>query len=140
MRFLRLRGAVVLAAAVLVGAGCEDPFAPLIPSPATKTDSFSGSFAQGGSVVHSFPVSAYGPITITMTSIGPHSTMGLGVSLAYWDGASCGLALIDNPNAKAGSEALKGTAQSANYCVRVYDSGNVPPDWTVSYSVDVLHP
>jgi len=126
-----------MAAAV---AGCKDPYAPLTPTPATKTETFSGTFAQGGSVVHSFAVSAYGPVTITMTSVAPLATMGLGVSLALWNGASCGAALIANANAKAGVEALSGTVQSTNYCIVVYDSGNLPTDWTVTYTVQVLHP
>lgn len=144
MRFLAMRraAAAFLLAAGMAGAlvACKDPFAPQVPSPANKTDTFSGSFAQGGSVVHSFPVSAYGPITITMTSVGPLATMGLGVSLALWDGSNCGGALITNVNGKAGGEVLSGNVQATNYCVRVYDSGNIPAGWTVTYSLEVKHP
>lgn len=144
MRFFAVRRrAAGLAVAVLIVAGvagCNDPYAPLTPTPATKTETFSGTFSQAGSVVHSFPVSAYGPITVKLTSVGPLATMGLGVSLALWDGANCGAALITNVNAKAGAEALSGSVQAANYCVRVFDSGNLPADWTVTYLVEVLHP
>lgn len=146
MRFLAMRRTVAafLVSAAMAGAlaasGCKDPFAPQVPSPANKTETFSGSFAQGGSVVHSFPVSAFGPITITVTSVGPLASMGIGVSLALWDGSNCGAALITNVNAKAGTDALTGTVQATNYCIRVYDSGNVPPDWTVTYGVEVKHP
>jgi hypothetical protein len=45
-----------------------------------------------------------------------------------------------NDNARAGVTALSGTATSGNYCVSVYDSGNVPEGWTVSFSVQVVHP
>jgi hypothetical protein len=144
MRFLAMRraaAAVLLATGIAGGlVGCNDPFAPQVPSPANKTDTFSGSFGQGGSVVHSFPVSAYGPITITMTSVGPLASMGLGVSLGLWDGSNCGAALITNVNGKAGTDVLTGNVQAANYCIVVYDSGNVPPDWTVTYSLEVKHP
>jgi hypothetical protein len=144
MRFLAMRraAAAFLFAAAMAGAltACKDPFAPQVPSPANKTETFSGSFGQGGSVVHSFAVSAYGPITITMTSVGPLASMGLGVSLALWDGSNCGAALITNINAKAGTDVLTGNVQATNYCVRVYDSGNIPTGWTVTYTLDVKHP
>jgi hypothetical protein len=144
MRLLAMRRVVAgLSAAVMIGAalaGCKDPFAPLTPTPATITETFTGTFEQGGSVIHSFPVSAYGPITITMTSVGPLATMGVGVGLALWDGSNCGISIITNVNAKAGAEALSGTVSTGNYCIRVYDSGNVPSGWTVTYGVSVLHP
>jgi hypothetical protein len=44
------------------------------------------------------------------------------------------------PSVRAGVTALNGTATAGNYCVTVYDSGNVPDDWTVSFSVQVVHP
>jgi hypothetical protein len=144
MRLFSMRRAVVgFAVAVTVAAGvagCKDPYAPLTPTPATKTETFSGSFGQNGSVVHSFPVSAYGPITITLNSVGPLATMGLGVSLATWDGSNCGIGLITNVNGKAGSDVLTGSVYAGNYCIRMYDSGNLPADWTATYSVSVLHP
>lgn len=145
MRFASTRRmAVAFLAAVIVAAavaGCgNDPYAPLVPTPATKTDTFSGSFAQSGSVIHSFPVSSYGPITITMNSVGPLATMGLGVALGYWDGANCSAGIISNVNGKAGAEVLSGAVYAGNYCIRVYDSGNVPADWTVTYTISVLHP
>jgi len=36
--------------------------------------------------------------------------------------------------------ALVGTAATGNYCVRVYDSGNVQPSTSVNYTVQVVHP
>jgi hypothetical protein len=144
MRLLATRRVVVafsVAVAIAAGvAGCKDPYAPQVPSPATKTETYSGTFQQGGSAIHTFSVGAYGPITIKVTSVGPLATMGLGVSLALWNGANCGAALITNVNAKAGGDALTGSVQSANYCLVVYDSGNIPSGWTVTYTAEVLHP
>ena len=47
--------------------------------------------------------------------------------------------IAQNPNARLGATALTGTASSGNYCVKIYDSGNVPAGWTVSYTVQVVH-
>lgn len=144
MRVLVKRGVgiVSLVALLATAAGCNsnNGLTTITPSPATKTDSFSGSIAQGGSAAHSFTVGAAGIVTVTVTSVGPLATMGVGVSLASWDGTNCGTALQSNGNSKAGSQAVQGSALAGNYCVRIYDSGNIPPDWTVTYSVDVLHP
>jgi hypothetical protein len=143
MRFLAMRNVAAVAAAMLLGTalGCgEKGFTTITPTPATKTDSFSGSFAQGGSSVHSFNVAAAGTVTITVTSVGPLSTMGLGVGVGNWDGTNCGASAAVNTNARAGTTGLEGTYLAGNYCVRLYDSGNIPSGWTVTYSVDVLHP
>ena len=80
-------------------------------------------------------------MTIELTSVEPLATMALGVGIATWDGANCGTTPISkNDNARAGVAALNGTATAGNYCVTVYDSGNVPDGWTVSFAVQVVHP
>jgi len=111
------------------------------PTAATTTDTFSGTVAALATTGNPFVVSADGPVTITLTSVGPLATMSLGVGVATWDGTACGTAPITkNDNARTGTTALSGTATAGNYCVTVYDSGNVPADWTVSFSVQVVHP
>jgi hypothetical protein len=97
-------------------------------------------FAQSGTSVHAFAVSATGTVTITLTSVSPLSTMSLGVGVGTWDGSTCGTSFSSNTDARTGATALTGTATKGDYCVRVYDSGNVPADWSVSYTVEVVHP
>ena len=76
----------------------------------------------------------------TIVRIATLSTMSLGVGLGTWDGTTCGASLSENKDARVGSTALTGTAASGNYCVKVFDSGNVPAAWSVTYSVQVTHP
>jgi hypothetical protein len=66
--------------------------------------------------------------------------MALGVRITTWDGTNCSTSIAQNANARSGSTALTGTANAGNYCVQIYDSGNIPADWTVEYTVDVVHP
>lgn len=114
---------------------------PTTPTPATTTESFSGTVAQLATTGNPFAVSANGPVTIELTSVEPLATMALGVGIATWDGTACGTTAISkNDNARTGAAALSGTATAGNYCVTVYDSGNVPEGWTVSFSVQVVHP
>jgi hypothetical protein len=135
-----LLGAVVAAAAV-VTAGCSSSVAsPATPSASTTTESFDGSLAQSGTGTHPFTVSARGMVTISLTAVSPLTTMALGVGLGTWDGTTCSSQFADNKDARAGATALTGTAAAGSYCIRVYDSGNIPADWSVAYSIDVVHP
>jgi hypothetical protein len=141
---MRLRQQVyAIAAAVLLAlTACnKNTTNPTAPSaPAVKTDTFSSSFAQTGSVTHVFAVAATGQVTVTLTSVAPLSTMALGVGMMTSDGTSCLSTITQNDNARASAPALQGTATAGNYCIRVYDSGNVPISTTVTYTVTVQHP
>ena len=111
------------------------------PTPVTTTDTFSGTVGQLATTGNPFAVSTDGPVTIALTGVEPLATMALGVGVTTWAGDACGTTMISkNDNARAGVTALSGTATPGNYCVTVYDSGNVPEGWTVSFSVDVVHP
>jgi hypothetical protein len=111
------------------------------PTAATTTESFSGAVAQLATTGDPFAVSTNGPVTIELTDVEPLSTMALGVGITTWDGTSCGTVPISkNDNAREGTTALTGTAAAGNYCVTIYDSGNIPEGWTVSFAVQVVHP
>ena len=111
------------------------------PTVATTTEVFSGTVGQLGTTGNPFAVSTNGPVTIQLASVEPLATMALGVGVVTWDGTVCGTTSITkNDNARSGTTALSGTATAGNYCVTVYDSGNVPSGSTVSFSVQVVHP
>jgi len=87
-----------------------------------------------------FTVTTAGAVTIGLTSVAPLTTMALGVGIGTWDGTTCSASVTKNDNARAGVTALSGTATPGNYCVNVYDSGNIPDGWTVSFTLQVSHP
>lgn len=133
----------VLAIMAMAGSGCgavEEVSTPTSPTPATVTEQFEGSIVLAGSATHAFAVTTTGPLSIQLTTVGPLATMALGVGLGSWDGTNCNVSTIKNDNARAGVVALAGTAVAGNYCARIYDAGNVPSDWTVTYTVAVTHP
>ena len=109
------------------------------PSAETTTEAFAGGLWQSGSVVHAFAVVATGTITVGLTSVAPLSTMSLGVAIGTWDGATC-TAMTTVTDARAGETALKGAAAVGNYCVKIFDSGNVPSNTRVTYKAEVVHP
>ncbi len=125
-------------------AACSDDSASdsttTTPTPVTSTETFTGTLTQLGQSVHSFTVSASGTTTISLTSVDPLTTMALGVAIGTWSNSSCGTTIAYNENARANVTALSGTATTGTYCVKIYDSGNVPESWQVNYTVQVVHP
>jgi hypothetical protein len=111
-------------------------------TPVLTTETFTGSVGQGGTAIHPFPVKLSGySLLAGFTSLNPSSQTSLGLGIGTWDAstATCGLNQLQNDAAKAGSTALTGTASAANYCVRVYDGGNIAAGATVGYAVQVQH-
>ena len=140
--FITLSLVIAIALAV---AGCTSNTASsattaTTPTAVTSTDAFSGTVGQSGTTGFPFTVSTTGAVTIGLTSVAPLSTMALGVGIATSDGTTCGSSISKNDNARSGTSALAGTATSGSYCVVVYDSGNVPEGWSVSFTVQVVHP
>jgi len=108
-------------------------------APATVTETFSGSIAQTANLSFPFTVAATGNVQVTLTDVEPLTTMALGIAVGTWDGTTCTPGLATNDHAKSGVTALTGTAVAGSYCVQVSDSGNIPPTWTVTFTVQVLH-
>ena len=135
-------GVLATTAVLLLESNCSlaNPVAPAADNPATATDTFTGTFGQLGSVNHAFVVSAEGSITTRLTSVAPLSTMAIGVAIGSWDGTNCLNANTKNDGAKISTTALSGIITPGNYCVRVYDSGNLPAAATATYSIEVVHP
>jgi hypothetical protein len=134
---------VILLGGAFVAAACgasSTSTTPTAATPATVTDAFTGAVAQAGTDAHSFKVSTTGAVQVSLTDVEPLTTMALGVSIGTWDGTTCGAAIAKNDNARTGATALVGTATAGDYCVQVYDSGNIPATWSVTYAVQVAHP
>lgn len=110
------------------------------PTPVTSTETFTGTINQLGQSVHSFTVSTAGSTTVTLTAVDPLTTMALGVAIGTWSNSSCGTTIAYNENARTNITALSGTATAGSYCLKIYDSGNVPASWLVNYTIQVVHP
>lgn len=107
---------------------------------ASVTDTFSGTIAQTANATFPFTVTATGTVQVTLTSVSPLATMALGVAVMSYDGTSCGTSLASNDNARTGATALTGIVSANSYCVKVYDSGNIPDSSSATYTVQVAHP
>jgi hypothetical protein len=128
--------------AVVAGAGCHSTTtAPTTAgaAPSTVTDTFTGSIAQTANMSFPFTVTTTGNVQVTLTDVEPLTTMALGVAIGSWDGTTCTPGVATTDHAKSGVAALTGTAVAGSYCVQVSDAGNIPPTWTVSFTVQVTH-
>jgi len=133
MKWMRL---VVLGVA-LAAPGCRDPVPPATPTPATPTipETFTGTLLPLGSSTNTFLVQRAGGIQVSLTSISPAASVGIGVGTP--SGASC--LTLDHMTVVAGPNAqMIGTATvPGNFCVSIFDVGNLVE--SVSYTVVVLH-
>src|SRR5262245_34901371 len=146
IRFLingtRLPMLLAIFVALFAGAACHSTTtAPTTTAaaPSTVTDTFTGSIAQTANMSFPFTVTATGNVQVTLTDVEPLTTMALGVAIGSWDGTTCTPGLATTDHAKSGATALAGTAAAGSYCVQVSDAGNIPPTWTVSFTVQVIH-
>jgi hypothetical protein len=108
------------------------------PTPTITTETFAGTIQPTGVDVHPFTVVAQGPITATLTSLSPQSTITMGFGLGQPSGTAC--ALISGAyteSAKAGY-AISGTIAVGSYCVELYDLGNMTS--ANDYVITVAHP
>jgi hypothetical protein len=143
MRRLRLclpLAVLTLAVSACGGSSSDSSLTSPSATPTLVTENFSGSIDQFGTAVHPFAVTVSGgSLTAGFTNVGPLATLALGMGIGTWDGTTCSLSIVQNDNARAGYVALSGTATAGNYCIRVYDSGNIPDAGSATYTLQVMH-
>lgn len=137
MMWRRSLSLIVAVALAVSAAACGDDATPTSPT-VTVTDDFSGTLVPLGTNTHTFTVKAAGTVTVMLNSVTPLATLAIGVSIGSWDGTNCGV-LAANGNARVSTTSvLSGTANPANFCLQVYDSGNLTGD--ITYALQVTHP
>jgi hypothetical protein len=123
----------------LAGCGSSSTPAAATPTVARTTDTFTGTVAVGGDDFHSFPISATGPIDVTLTAATPPSTIVMTISIGMpADGKCVALAGASSQTPPGSAPQLSGIATPGTLCVNVHDSGNESAP--VGYTVTVTHP
>jgi hypothetical protein len=110
------------------------------PSPATFTETFTGTVAQGGTSFgdgnrNHFTIHQSGDLTATITRMSPTAvTIGLGIGI--FNGTTCTLQQV--ADAAGLNMSLNLTAHvSGEFCVGVYDVGSIQTP--IDYTVTVVH-
>jgi hypothetical protein len=137
---LPLRFVVILAAGLLA-AGCDNGETPTTPSPnPTETQTFTGTLTRNGSQIHPFAATAQGTVTATITAIEPATAPAIGFSMGNWDGTAC-TAVVTNNIATVSSVHSGSVVGISSLCVRLFDPfGTIPADEPVTYTVRVEYP
>jgi len=130
---MRARSAVQIVAvfAAIVSSlacGAKTPTEPDPPAPVyeLKTSTFSGTVKTGGTVAFPFTVVNPGNINVSITELGPVSTLTMGITMGFWDTITSTCA-----EQAAASSATLNVVYTATpsapgeYCVGVFDTGNV---------------
>ncbi|MEI6667736.1 MAG: hypothetical protein WCP29_06235 [Acidobacteriota bacterium] len=152
MIWSRVRGAVLslaLAGAALGAGACNssanNPYLQLGPTPTTSTSTFTGTLVNSADapimrLTHTFTTTYTGTVTIALTANQPDAALVIGFGIGSWDSttSTCGPLLAWNNTATPGV-AIVGNGLAGNFCVQVYDVGNLAADAQTNYTVTVTH-
>jgi hypothetical protein len=98
-------------------------------------DVFSSTVGPQGSAVHQIPIQYNGVTTLTLVTAGASATIGMG--FGAWDGQVCRLnsTVVAQAN---GDPLIVATVDPGNYCIRVYDVGQLTAP--ILFTIDTIHP
>ena len=128
---------------------CDDSSSPTAPveeeevvEVETLTESFSGTLALGETSCHDFSTLQLGDIDMTITSLAPLDTLTVGMGIGTEDSESAeGCAIFASDSSVRVGDVLRSVQLAAGeYCLCVFDVGNIFASETVSYSAEVTHP
>ena len=115
--------------AALVGSmacGAETPTEPSAPVYELKTSTFNGNVKTGETVAFPFTVVNPGDINVSITELGPVSSITMGISMGFWSAAES----ICNEELSTTVATLNvvfaaSPAAPGEYCIGIFDTGNV---------------
>jgi hypothetical protein len=127
---------------VLASWGCGSASTPTENTPVTyeqKTETYTGTLNIGETKPFHFTVTNPGSLDAAITSLGPISTLTMGLNLSAWDsvGETCPRSNVSTEIARV-NVPISGTPQQAGeYCVSIFDVGNV--QGATDFTITVLH-
>ncbi len=135
-------GTLLCALAALAGA-CSSATTPTTPTtPTTVTETFTGTLNPASTNVHSFLTLLGGPVTVTLSDVGPDATKTIGFSLGTFNPTlNVCTVVFDNPAALKTAVFSATASTGGYYCARLYDNGTVTAAAaSFTYTVTVVHP
>jgi hypothetical protein len=123
-------------------AGCGDTTTGPAPTPVEVTETFTGTVNPAAGSTHSFVTLLGGAVSAKLTAVGPDATKNVGFSLGTFNSTlNVCTAVLDNPAALQAFEFKATVSTLGEYCVRIYDNGNITTDGVpYTYTITVLHP
>ena len=127
-------------------AACSSDDSPTEPEdevePTRITETFTGTFGQDEEVFHQFTVVETGDVDMTITELQPVETLTVGLGIGTFDveaDPQC-VPIATDTRVVVGATLLSSNIEPGEYCMLIGDVGNVFPDATVTYTVEVVHP
>ncbi len=107
----------------------------------STTDTFTSNIAVGGTTTRTFTASRSGTVTVTLQSVSPNSTLGVGLGIPSLAGTGCSLTRFVR-TAGSGTPQITAPVDLGSYCVRVSDVGSLilPPSGTATFTLVIVHP
>jgi hypothetical protein len=103
------------------------------------TETFSGTVAVGSNDTKPFNILLTGgTLTVTLTAVGPPSTITMVLGVGNLSGSTCTLIASVSAQASATPQ-LSGPVNAGSYCLQVSDSGSGVQTGPVTYSATVTH-
>lgn len=132
---------------VLTTLACSDDKKPTAPTeppepPEMVTSRFNGLVPQRGESCNFFTLGADGSITSELKELKPLLSLTVGLALgtpSESDAQGCGRVVTDS-SVRVFEVFLSANNVAGDYCICVFDVGNIFPDETISYVLDVTHP
>jgi hypothetical protein len=126
---------------LLASWGCGSS-TPTEPDPVTyeqKTETYTGKLNAGETKPFHFTVTNPGDIVAAITSLSPISTLTMGLNLNFWDPLTeaCPRSSVSSDVARVNAAISGSPQQAGEYCVSIFDVGNVPvagTDFTITVS------
>ncbi len=133
----RLAGATVIALSSLACGGTAST--PTEPAPVyeQKTETYTGTLNTGGGAAFDFTVTNPGNIVAKITELAPVSTLTMGLSLGYWDATTSVCSQDISASVLLNATVSGSPPGPAQYCVGIYDVGNVQVQTT--FTIVVTH-
>jgi hypothetical protein len=132
----------ILLSATAALAGCGDTATGAAPTPVPVTETFTGTVTPAAGATHSFITLTGGALSAQLTAVGPDPAKNVGFSLGTFNSTlNVCTAVFDNPAALQAFEFKAVASTIGEYCVRVYDNGNITTDAVpYTYTITVVHP
>ena len=129
----------LIVVAVLLAAGCNLLNDSTSPSSNATTTTFSGTLApRGAPVFFTFTTAADGPVAVTLITVSPSSTSGIGLGLGTPSGTTgCTLTNFTTSAVPSSTAQISVNEVAGSYCAQVYDPGNLAS--TTTFSISVSH-
>lgn len=111
-----------------------------LPSTPVEIESVAGSFGLGETSCHDVDLASSGSLELTLLDLEPLASLRVGMGVGRpAEAGSCAL-FAEDREVSIGNILLSEDLDAGDYCVCVFDVGNVFPGQTVTYELRIEHP